>query len=153
MTEAARPRFVFASRWADLSETLDWNANDPNVKNFVMAANTRDVELENWLERLAVPVPPFALPGPVVVSESPPWTPPAPVGVENVRVLLGTAGSATTTVACKVNGTAFETVNMTSTVDDSGVVATGAPIGPGDLLTVAVTTAGAAAEDLTVVFW
>lgn len=96
-------------------------------------------------------LPPFSLSGGVVVSTSPPWTPFGQVTISNVRVLLGTAGSSTTTVALKKNGTTFATVSLASSATDSTPQLATATLAPGDLLTVAVTAAGTSASDLTVV--
>ena len=153
MTEARHLPFMLVPRWAELLGLVDGaDPTAPEFREFVAQAEHRDQALEDWLARVSgPPIPPFTLPGAVAVSTSPPWTPWEVVAVAEVRVLLGTAGSSTTTVEVQKNGTAFETVNLASSADDSGAVDTEATLAPDDLLTVEVTAAGTDAEDLVVI--
>lgn len=152
MTEARRPEWVYAARWRELAEALGWDTTDPDVMEFVREAEYRDQDLENHLAELSGPgLPPFTWSGGLALSTSPPWTPPVTVFVSEVRVLLGTAGSSTSTVEIQKNGTMFEEVDMTSSTTDSGKVETSEFFEPGDLLTCEITAVGTGAADLTVV--
>lgn len=154
MTDAHRPEWVYAARWRELAEALGWDLTDEKVLAFVRESEYRDQDLENHLAVLADPrIPSFTKSSIVYTSTSPPWTPWRQIGVGNVRVLLGTAGSSTTTVEVQKDGTAFETIDLASSETDSGIVDTTAELDPGDLLTVEITAAGTGARDLTVVLW
>lgn len=152
MTEARAVPFTFVPRWPELLGLIGVDPSSIEFRQFVAEAEHRDQALEDWLGKTVGPaLPPFTLPGGVSTSTSPPWTPWEVVAVSEVRVLLGTAGSSTTTVEVQKDGTAFETVNLSSSTDDSGAVETAADLAPGDLLTVEVTAAGTGAQDLVVV--
>lgn len=102
---------------------------------------TRPVELE---------VLRFSLAGAVSVAEGGPDT--AAVGGAVIAVVarLGTAGTSTTTVVVKVNGTTISTLNLASgatVARDYPNERIGADV---DLVTVETTAAGAGAEDLQV---
>jgi hypothetical protein len=95
--------------------------------------------------------PPFSLAGAVVDSVSPPWTPLADQTLTSVRCLLGTAGSTSTTVKLRKNGTVSATIVIASSDTDTDVQSASIALTPGDLLTVEVDGAGTGASDLTVV--
>lgn len=119
------------------------------LKNRVLALEKRLGELERGARDHGLP---FTLPGPILVEESPPWTPRFTTRAVEIVALLGIAGSTATTLEVRKNGDpigggfsleAGKTVRRFSTSS-----AFRADV---DLLTVAVTAAGTDAEDLDVI--
>lgn len=108
-------------------------------------------EHERALEdRLLHPEISASLAGALVASESTPWYPKRGSHVTEFHALLGTAGSSSTVVVLKKNGTTIATITL-----GSGVTV-GTPqyldvlwANDSDILTFEVTTAGTAAENLT----
>jgi hypothetical protein len=97
----------------------------------------------------SVGVPPFSFAGPLVPSASPRWYPPASVSTSTATASLDTAGTSTTTVEVRVSGSVVATINLTSGVH-LVTVACVATLAPTDYVTMAITTPGVAAANLTV---
>ncbi len=131
------------------SPTIDQvlRAGQPVDERTIQHLIERDRRLEEFVS--VVHEMTFNLRGALTVSESDPW--PSPGGrVKAARSALNTAGSATSTVVVKVNGATAITISLATGVvyqRDSGAM--DAP--PGAEVSVAVTTAGAAAAGLVVV--
>lgn len=94
---------------------------------------------------------PFTLPGAISVSESPRYYSPSGGALVRVFASLRTAGTSATVVTVKVNGVAIGTV----TIPSGSLTASTYPgevrvAADSDYITVAVTTAGAGAKDLSV---
>lgn len=93
----------------------------------------------------------FSYAGAVAVSTSTPWAAAANCTANSVRALLGTAGSSSTVVTVYVNGSSIGTVTLTSGQTNVGAALTTTVVAQDtDVVTVAVTTAGTGAADLTV---
>lgn len=95
---------------------------------------------------------PFVIDGPVTVDESAPWTPRFTTRAVDVIALLGTAGETSTVIELRKNGAA-QGAGLTLAAGETVKRFTlSSPFSPDeDLLTVAVTSAGAGAEDLDVI--
>lgn len=95
---------------------------------------------------------PFVISGPVFEKESPPWTPRFATRAVDIVALLGTAGTTATTIEVRKNGAA-QGAGLSLGADETVKRFTlSTPFAADqDLLTVAVTGAGAGAEDLDVI--
>lgn len=95
---------------------------------------------------------PFVIDGPVIVRESPPWTPRFTTRAVDVIALLGTPGTSSTSIEVRKNGSpvgAGLSLGPDETVKRFSL--SSAFAADEDLLTVAVTVAGSGAEDLDVI--
>lgn len=91
----------------------------------------------------------FTLGGPLYVSESSPYPVPSKRRYKRVAMALTVAGSSTTTAQVKVNGAGVGSFSLPAgqAYSDNTLSLL---VEPGDLVTVALTTAGDDAEGLTV---
>lgn len=95
---------------------------------------------------------PFVLAGTLYVVESPPWTPRFATRAVDVILLLGTAGTDTTSVEVRKNGNVLGSGMGLESGETIKRYTISSPFTPNeDLLTVAVTAAGTGAEDLDVI--
>lgn len=126
----------------------------PDIRRLVASLETRVSALERRLQfGLSAPSDDeiiFTLPGTLAATESPPVRIRGGAVVSSVAVNLGTAGSTTTTIEVRRDGVAVGAVQLAS-----GVTETKFPLGARfgsdqERLTVAVTTVGTGARNLTV---
>lgn len=95
---------------------------------------------------------PFVLSGPVFVKQSPPWTPRFLTRAVDIVALLGTAGTTTTTIEIRKNENPIGAGLSLAPGETVKRFTLSSPFAADqDLLTVAVTAAGADAEDLDVI--
>lgn len=90
----------------------------------------------------------FSYAGTLAAGESPPAKLRYGGFLATLAVALGTAGSTSTTLEVKRNGTVVATVVVPSTAADYGAPV-GARVFPEDRITVEITTAGTGAADMT----
>jgi hypothetical protein len=90
----------------------------------------------------------FSYAGALAAGESPPAKLRYGGFLATLSVALGTAGSSSTTLQVKRNGTVIATVVVPSSSADYGATV-GARVSPEDRITVAITTAGTAAANMT----
>lgn len=97
-------------------------------------------------------IPPFVLDGSLYISTSPRWYPEQTVGVDRLFASLVTAGSTSTVVRVRKNGSVIGTLTLTASDLAEGVGFTATTFtGPEtDYMTVEVQTVGAGAAGLTV---
>ena len=98
----------------------------------------------------------FSQPGgsAVKVTESGPWTCRSARRITEVVAALGVAGTANTVLEVRVNGAAFPGAQVTlASGATNASVLIAIPLVSGDVVTVAVTTAGASAKSLVVQLW
>jgi hypothetical protein len=113
-----------------------------------------DVEVvrQSIATQATIIIPPFSYPGGLAAAVSPPWSPSGTVTATAVRALLGTAGTTTTTVSVRKNGSSVGTVSLVSSdTDQTAAISGGLTLTGSDLLTVEITAVGAGAQNLTVV--
>lgn len=127
----------------------------PSVTGDLSSLKKRVTDLERKLDAFGKTRPylgtPFSLAGAIYVSESPPWTTPVKLTIVEIVGLLGTAGSTTTTVALKVNGTTIVSLNIAAG-EQLRKLTTSKILAPDqDVVTIACTAAGEGAEDLDVI--
>lgn len=119
------------------------------LKNRVLALEKRLGELERGARDHGLP---FVIDGAVFAKESPPWTPRFLTRAVDVIVLLGTAGTSTTSIELRKNGAAVGAGFALGSGEKMKRFSLSSPFTPDvDLLTVAVTAAGTGAEDLDVI--
>lgn len=92
----------------------------------------------------------FSHKGTPSTDESGPWSPHRTATLRQVLVLLGTAGSTNTIVTVYVNGGSQGTVTLGNGVTKNTAVFDDVLVADTDILTVAATTVGTGAADLTV---
>lgn len=119
------------------------------LKNRVLALEKRLGELERGARDHGLP---FTIDGTVFVKESPPWTPRFLTRAVDVIALLGTAGTTATSIEIRKNGTPISGGFSLAADETVKRFTLSSPFSPDeDLLTVAVTAAGAGAQDLDVI--
>lgn len=128
----------------------------PDVAGQIGVLKQRVTDLERQLSRvidlLSDQGLPFNLPGSVTETESDPWTARSKIRLSEAVILLGTAGSTTTTVKVKVNGTAIGTFSMGADEVGPRKFLMSHTLAPDqDVVTVEVTAAGTGAENLDVI--
>lgn len=127
----------------------------PTLPSDVSSLKKRVTDLERKLNNASGLNPylgvPFSLAGTIFVSESPPWSSPVKLRISSLAVLLGTAGSSTTTVALKINGSTVATVNVAAG-EKSRKLTISQQLAPDqDVVSVACTASGNGAKDLDVI--
>lgn len=119
------------------------------LKNRVLALEKRLGELERGARDHGLP---FVVSGGLYVVESPPWTPRFLTRAVDVIALLGTAGTSTTSIEIRKNGSPIGAGLGLASGETVKRFTLSSPFSPDeDLLTVAITAAGAGAQDLDVI--
>lgn len=143
------PRKPFPQRVAGSIESMIPGTVGGRVAN--ASPVRRSVDAERPSGAASRPSVVFSLPGSVAASTSGPWVADAGTTLVSVRALLGTAGSSSTTVVVKVNGTSVGTVTLASGDTSERADINAALVADTDVVTMAVTAAGTGAADLTVI--
>lgn len=126
----------------------------PSVSGELSSLKKRVSDLERRLDDLTkhkyLGIP-FSLGGPIYISESPPWSSPVKLRISSMVVILGSAGTTTTTVELKVNDATVITVSL-GAEEIFKRVTLSKPLAPDvDFVKVAVTAAGETAKNLDVI--
>lgn len=124
----------------------------PHILTAISQAEAKILDIQR-----GVPEPPaaanaeiiYSAPGAVTVSQSPAITPKESLTIIGFSATLATAGSSTTTVVLKVNGTTVATVNLAASATYSRVPVANVPVtGRLGIYAVGITAAGTGAQDL-----
>lgn len=124
----------------------------PSVAKDLSTLKKRVSDLERRLDALTSPNNylgiPFSLGGRIYLSESPPWTSPIKLRISTMVVMLGVAGTSTTTVALRVNGSTVTSVSLSAGETFKRVTLSKFVVPDVDFVKMAITAAGESAEDL-----